>query len=98
LWRELARVGRELGLGEPGPDYDPAVYGAIYGTILRRRTVEVVPLDAILPTQALSVYDFALDVSSLVPTDEEAGALIADVERRYPTPALEREVDRWWAL
>jgi hypothetical protein len=99
LWHELGRVGRELGLAEPGADYDPSLYRAIYETILRRRTVEIVSLDTVLPTQALSVYDFAVDVAGLVPTGAEADALIAETERRYPNPAaLEREVDRWWAV
>jgi MoxR-like ATPase len=35
---------------------------------------------------------------SLVPTEEEAGAFIAAVERRDPDAAdLEREIGRWWA-
>ena len=59
---------------------------------------EIVPLDAILPTGGFSVYDFAADVRSLVPTDEEAGAFIANVERRDPNAAdLALEIGRWWA-
>ena len=98
LWSELAQVAGELGIGEPARDYDPALYRRVYEAVLRHRHVEIVPLDVILPTGGFSVYDVAADVRSLVPTEEEAGAFIATVERRDPDPAgLEREIGRWWA-
>ena len=97
LWGELAQVAGELGIGEPGREYDPVVYRRVYEAILRHRNVEIVPLDVILPTGGFSVYDFAVGVRSLVPTAEEAGAFIATVERRYPDAAvLDREIGRWW--
>jgi len=66
--------------------------------VLRHRGAEIVPLDVILPTGGFSVYDFAADVRSLVPTEAEAGAFIAAVEGRDPDAAvLEREIGRWWA-
>jgi hypothetical protein len=99
LWDELAQVARALGIGDPGPEYDPVLYRRIYEAVLRHRNVEVVPLDVILPTGGFSVYDFAADVRSLVPTEEEAGAFIATVERRNPDPAvLDREIGRWWEV
>ena len=61
------------------------------------RHVEIVSLDVILPTGGFSVYDFAADVRSLVPTEEEAAAFIATVEGRDPAASvLEREIGRWW--
>ena len=93
VWRELARVA-----GRPGDDgYDPVVYRRVYETILRPRNVEIVSLDVILPIGGLSVYDFAAELPTLVPTEAEAGAFIASVEHRYPDhAALDREIDGWW--
>ena len=99
LWGELAQVAGELGIAELGRQYDPVLYRRVYEAILRHRNVEIVPLEAILPTGGLSVYDFAVGVRSLVPTAEEAGAFIATVEHRYPDVAvLEREIGRWWKV
>ena len=93
VWRELARVA-----GRPGDDeYDPVVYRRVYETILRPRHVEIVSLDVILPIGGLSVYDFAAELPTLVPTEAEAGAFVASVEHRYPDrAALDREIDGWW--
>ena len=64
---------------------------------LRHRHVEALALDTILPTETLSVYDFAVDPPDLAPTEDEADELIRDVERCYPDPAtLDREITRWW--
>ena len=76
---------------------DPVLYRRVYEAVLRHRHVEIVSLDVILPTGGFSVYDFAADVRSLVPTEEEAAAFIATVEGRDPAASvLEREIGRWW--
>ena len=105
LWRDLAAVARRLGITAPEPGdsgavaYDPVVYQRVYETILRHRNVETVALDVILPTEKLSVYDYAVSPSGLVPTEAEAGDFIRQVERRYRDPlALEQEIARWWAV
>jgi hypothetical protein len=99
LWRELAAVARALGVAVSGDDYDPLAYRRVYETVLRHRNVDVVPLDVLLPTETLSVYDFALDPPNLVPTEDEAREFIAIAERRHPDPAvLDREIDRWWEV
>jgi hypothetical protein len=95
-------VGREgagsAADGEPAP-YDPAVYRRVYETLLRHRNVDVVALDTILPTEKLSVYDFAVAPPDLVPTEAEADEFIREVERRYTEPsALEREIACWWEV
>ena len=108
LWRELAEVAGQLGLASGaagvsatntvGP-YDPLVYRRVYELVLRHRHVEVAPLDAILPTESLSVYDFAVSPHDLVPTEIEAEEAIHEVERDYPDPTrLEAEVARWWEV
>jgi hypothetical protein len=110
LWRDLHGVATGLGIkpepdtpggrgqsrGADGPPYDPAVYLRVYETVLRHRNVQVLALGTILPTETLSVYDFAVAPPDLAPTEAEADELIRDVERRYPDPAaLEREIARW---
>lgn len=96
IWRDLGEVARRLGLAVPGADYDPAVYRRVYEALLRHRNVEIIPLDVILPTETMSVYDFAVTPPNLVPTEAETEAFIAMVERRYAPTVLEGEIDRWW--
>ena len=98
LWVEMADVARQLGL--PGTaTYDPATYRRVYERILRHRHVHVVTLDVRLPTETLSVYDFAVAAADVVPSPEAAAAFIREVERRYPDPTtVERVCARWWAV
>jgi hypothetical protein len=97
LWRELSEVAARLGIGEPGREYDPDVYRRVYETVLRHRNVDVVRLDVILPTQDLSVYDFAIAAPDLVPTGAEAEAAVARVARGVADPAVAgRQIERWW--
>jgi hypothetical protein len=103
LWRELAEVAGRLGIAVPasGPGaYDPIVYRRVYETVLRqRRNVDVAVLAVILPTERLSVYDFAVAPRDLVPSAAEADAFIREVERRYADlTVLEREIARWWEV
>ncbi len=99
-WRELHGIAVRLGIAaetRAEPPYDPDVYRAVYATVLRHRRAEALPLDTVLPTAALSVYDFAAARADLVPTEAEADAAIREAEARYPDPvALAREVDAWW--
>ena len=101
LWRDLAAVARGLGITAAAAvaPYDPLVYRRVYETILRHRPVEVVGLDVILPTETLSVYDFAAPPPDLAPTEAEANSCIRAVERRYPDPTvLDREIASWWRV
>jgi hypothetical protein len=95
LWRELAAIAGG-NTGAPAP-YDPAVYAGVYERVLRHRHTELVRLDMILPTERLSVYDFALTPPDLVPAESEAERFIREVEQRYPDPrVLDAEIARWW--
>jgi hypothetical protein len=43
------------------------------------------------------VYDYAVELPALVPTEDETRTFIAAVEQRYAAPgALEAEIERWW--
>ena len=104
LWRDLARLAHQLGLGPAPaagatPPYDPEVYRRVYEHVLRHRHVDTVRLDTILPTQSLSVYEYAAPLPDLAPTEAEAEACIREIERRHPDPAqVQREVTRWWEI
>src|SRR5207247_6206619 len=51
LWRELAEIGSQLGIGAPRDEYDPVVYRRVYETVLRHRNVAIVALAVVLPTE-----------------------------------------------
>ena len=69
----------------------------MYEAVLRHRHVDVVDLETILPTTALSVYDFAVECAELMPRAAEAEAAVRDAEARHPDPAaLAHQVARWW--
>jgi hypothetical protein len=95
----VAREGAGSSVDDGPEPYDPDVYRRVYESILRHRNVDVVALDTVLPTEKLSVYDFAVAPPDLVPTEAEAGEFIREVEHRYTEPgALERELARWWEV
>jgi hypothetical protein len=100
LWRELHAVARRLGISNDAradAPYDPDAYRRVYETVLRRRPVEVIRLDTVLPTAATSVYDVDVPRTDLVPSAPQARAAIADAERCHPnTERLARGVERWW--
>ena len=101
LWRQLLAAARALGLST-GPDdapYDPVVYRRVYEAVLRERAPEILPLDTILPTATMSVYDFAVPCTDLVPGEDEIDASVRAGETRFADPAaLAREVERWWVV
>ncbi len=94
LWQSLAAITG----GDPAPSpYDPAVYAGVYERVLRHRHTEVVGLDVILPTERLSVYDFAVSPRDLIPSALDAERFIHEVERRYvDLRVLDGELARWW--
>ena len=95
LWHRLAAVAGGT-TSAPTP-YDPAVYTSVYERVLRHRNTEIVYLDVILPTERLSVYDFAVAPRDVVPSVADAERFIREVERQYPDPrVLDREIERWW--
>src|SRR4029453_97980 len=95
LWQSLAAIAGAAG-AEPVP-YDPALYAGVYERVLRYRSTERVELDVILPTDNLSVYDFAVAPRDLMPTEAEAQRFIREVEARYRDPRrLDGDIAEWW--
>jgi hypothetical protein len=104
LWEHLAGVAPRLGIdavreGSRPLPYDPALYGRIYQRVLRHRHTEILSMEKPLPSESISVYDFAIAAHDVLPAPEEAAARIAWVERRYPNPGtLEEEINRWYEV
>ena len=95
LWQNLTVIAGAPAEGRV--PYDPVVYTRVYQQVLQHRNTEMVELDVILPTERLSVYDFAVAPRDLVPTDADAERFIREVERRYPDPrVLDGEIAHWW--
>ena len=102
LWGELldaaAQLAAERG-GAPPVDvgYDPDTYLAVYTEALRQRNWEPLPVEVALPPQSRSVYAVDAPAVDLAPTEAEAEAYVARVEREYPDlDALRRETAAWW--
>jgi hypothetical protein len=105
LWRHLAHIAPALGVGVALPasavdvPYDPMLYQAVYQRLLTQRQVLVLPMDTILPTTTLSVYDFAVPRRDMVPTMEEVTHFIGEVEQQYPDlNVLQQDMDRWYII
>jgi hypothetical protein len=99
LWQELYRVAAALGLAPAGadPPYDPDVYRRVYERLLVHRHAAALALDTILPAAEVSAYDFRVPTVDVVPTEEDAGYVLEDVEARFPHPALlEAEIEGWY--
>jgi hypothetical protein len=103
LWRQLTGAAAALGLagalaaGFPAP-YDPALYAAVYKHVLRRRHVDVLRVDAILPASAMSPYDLGISVDDLRPGADEAERLIDGSGRDWTDPvALGHMLESWYA-
>ncbi len=98
-----ARIDGRATLGiapaRAGGPYDPEVYRRVYETVLKARTTEALSMETILPTAAMSVYDFDVPIADVVPSADEADALVRESEARFPDPAaLARDVERWWVV
>ena len=101
LWGELHRLAPRLGIETSGEEdaYDPEVYRSVYEAILRHRHCEVLAMDTILPTDAMSPYTFAQPRRDLAPSVAQAEAWIEAVERRYPDlQTLEQELEAWYEV
>ena len=103
LWRHLASIAPALGVGVTVPtlaaevSYDPLLYQGVYQRLLMQRQTLVVPVDTILPTTTLSVYDFAVPRQEVVPTVAEVARFIGEVEQQYPDlNVLQQDIERWY--
>ena len=102
LWRELFDVAAALGITPTRTDdvaYDPDVYRRVYERLLAHRHATALALEARLPAEALSAYDFRIQISDVVPTADEASRLVEETEARYPQATLvDRELEAWYRV
>ena len=102
LWAELFDAATQFAAasGAPPPvdvGYDPETYVAVFREALSHRNWEPLPVEVALPPQDRSVYDLDAPVVDLAPSEAEAEAYVARVEREYPDlAALQRETAAWW--
>lgn len=102
LWGELldaaAQCADARGLPPPADvGYDPDTYVSVFSVALSHRNWEPLPIDVPLPSQERSVYDLRASAVDLAPSEAEAAAYAARVERAYPyLAALHRETAAWW--
>ena len=102
LWDEMRRAARSLGIltakveHSPGI-YDPSLYEAVYERVLKHRHRQVLFVQHLLGSDAVSVHAFAFAPHHLIPDTEEAAAHIRGVEERFPDEsALEAEMNDWF--
>ena len=81
-------------VGGPAP-FDPQAYAAVYGVLLRHRRALTLWTDVQLqPSKSVYVMDVpAVDV---VPTREQAAAVLAALEREHTTAEIEHDVADWF--
>lgn len=99
LWQEVHALAVEIGAASPklaGPaPFDPQAYAAVYRQLLRHRHAATLWVEAQLQPST-SVYDVKAGAADLVPDAEEAGAIMARLEREHTVAEVERDVSRWF--
>ena len=92
--------GRIRGLlpsGAGGVPYDPAVYEAVYRSVLVRRHTDTLPLARVLAAGGSSAYDLGVPARELLPSADDAERAIRAVEARSPgVDRLAAEAGRWY--
>lgn len=103
LWQELVQTAPFLCIDDAptktGTAYDPLLYQRVYEALLRHRHTRVMPIDTILPTPQLSVYDFSIPHTHLAPIAKDVEASIHTIENRYADAAtLQRALRQWYQI
>lgn len=103
LWEEVVRVAQLLGVRGAAPvppeTYDVAVYQRVYLALLKHRHVRVVPLDTLLPTGTVSVYDFTAEPRYVLPAAAEVRRCIRQAEQLHDSAeALQRDMEQWYRV
>ena len=97
-WVDLYTDARKLGVAV-APElltdgrYDRDTYRAIYERLLRHRNLDVLPVDVVLPTSTMSVYDLDVPVERIVPDATEVALYMLAAESLGAAA-----VERWWEV
>ena len=87
LWAEVLRAAGELGIATAGGEgYAPRVYRRVYARALRRRKVDVLALDEMLPTGGRSAHDIGFWAKRLQPSRGHAEELVEQVAGVHRNP------------
>ena len=99
MWQAVNGLAREIGLTKASPQtpYNPYIYGGVFEALLQHRPSKLLLIDEVL-RPSRSVYDLDVLDSILQPTPEEAGVMMAHVERQYAYAELAELVQNWHAL
>ena len=95
-WVDLYRDAEKLGV-PVAPElltdgrYDRDTYRAIYERLLRHRNLDVLPVDIVLPTATMSVYDVKVPVERIVPEPQQVALYMLAAESLGAQAA-----ERWW--
>lgn len=96
MWEAVNGLARDIGLTKASPQtpYNPYIYGGVFEAILQFRPSQLLLIDEVLrPSQ--SVYELDVLAGTLVPTAEEANAVMMQVESRYTHDELAELVQNW---
>jgi hypothetical protein len=99
LGGEIAAAAGALGIAAAGAGYDPDVYRQVYQRLLAHRHATPLPIDVVLPTAAVSAYEFSVPIADVVPTAGETVRYIRAAEAAHPHPGdVDRTIDGWYRL
>jgi len=88
VWPEILEAAAGKGVAaDPSAGtgtYDSAIYEAVYRLWLMHRPLHVEPIDQVLPTAEMSVYQYGVEYLPLVPDKDEADAFIRAWEAAHP--------------
>jgi hypothetical protein len=97
-WAEIRALAADLGMAEAPPSKDPPfdadAYAGVYRHLLRKRNSVTLRVEVELQ-QTASVYDHAVQVIDIVPSQAEADSIVARLERELTPPEIKAEVERW---
>ncbi len=98
-WLDVLDAARDLGVPwavetYPSQTYNSTVYRAVYEHLLRHRSCEIVPIDTVLPTEAMSVYELDVPHEALIPTPDEAERYVGEAALDIAEGRF--DAARWW--
>ncbi len=98
-WQEVHALAVAIGATASAfsrpPPFDPSAYAAVYRHLLRHRRALTLWVHVQLEPRK-SVYDLGVTASELVPTADEASAIVAQLERDYSVREIEQDVAKWF--
>ena len=99
VWQEVHTLAVAIGIATASSNgrtpFDPQAYVAVYRHLLRHRKSLTLQIEAQLEPRK-SVYDLDFATNDLVPTADEASAMVAQVEREYTETEIEQYLAKWF--